>query len=43
MGFSTWQLLTVLLPRGADVAIHVIKKINSEIYFFFQLKQSENK
>jgi len=28
MVLATWQLLTVqLLPRGADVAVHVIKKI----------------
>ena len=28
MGFATWQLLIVqLLPRGADVTVHVIKNI----------------
>jgi len=42
-----WQLLTVQpLPRGADVAIHVIKKTKNKKKFwtlFFKFKISENK
>jgi len=47
MVLATWQLLTVqLLPRGADVAVHVIKKIkikNKLWKLFFKFKISENK
>jgi len=47
MVLATWQLLTVqLLPCGADVAVHVIKKIkikNKLLKLFFKFKISENK
>jgi len=47
MVLATWQLLTVqLLPRGADIAVHVIKKIkikNKLWKLFFKFKISENK
>jgi len=42
MVLATWQLLTVqLLPRGADVAVHVIKKFKLKINYgnyFLNLK-----
>jgi len=42
MVLATWQLLTVqLLPRGADVAVHVIKKLKLKINYgnyFLNLK-----
>jgi len=51
MVLANWQLLTVqLLPRGADVAVHVIKKSENKfkknkknLKKIFRKKKSEKK